>query len=145
VLLRPVRTQQFFFYGGRAQGSERILELCDRFENYEGVMKEEIDVQGVRQLLDEEANFLLLDCRNPDEREFAHIQKSEFIPMNELPIRVSELEPHRKRRIVVYCHLGGRSDRVCQWLRSQGFTQVQNMVGGIDAWAVEVDPAVQRY
>ena len=108
-------------------------------------MKEEIDVKGVRQLLDEEAEFLLLDCRNPDEREFAHIQKSEFIPMNELPNRVSELEPHRDRHIVVYCHHGGRSDRVCQWLRSQGFSQVQNMLGGIDAWAVEVDPAIRRY
>ena len=133
------------FFWGRCEHRSLCPNGSDRFENSGGVMKEEIDVKGVRQLLDEEAEFLLLDCRNPDEREFAHIQKSEFIPMNELPNRVSELEPHRDRHIVVYCHHGGRSDMVCQWLRSQGFSQVQNMLGGIDAWAVEVDPAMRRY
>lgn len=109
------------------------------------MLEQEIKVDAVRQLLDEDAEFLLLDCRNPDEREFVSIDGSKFIPMNELPQRVAELEPHRQGRVVVYCHHGGRSDMVCQWLRAQGFDQVQNMVGGIDAWACEVEPGMQRY
>ncbi|HQU46751.1 MAG TPA: rhodanese-like domain-containing protein, partial [Pirellulales bacterium] len=59
--------------------------------------------------------------------------------------RVSELEPHRGRAIVVHCHHGGRSLRVAQWLRQQGFAAAQSMSGGIDAWAAEIDPDVPRY
>jgi rhodanese-related sulfurtransferase len=55
------------------------------------------------------------------------------------------LAAHRDRRIVVHCHHGGRSLRVANWLRGQGFEQAQSMAGGIDAWSTEIDPAVPRY
>ena len=48
-------------------------------------------------------------------------------------------------RIVVYCHLGGRSHRVATWLREQGFAQAQSMAGGIDQWAAEIEPGMARY
>jgi rhodanese-related sulfurtransferase len=56
-----------------------------------------------------------------------------------------ELESHRNRHIVVLCHVGGRSLRVTRWLRQQGFTQAQNLSGGIDQWSQEIDPSVPRY
>jgi len=105
----------------------------------------EIDIPGVKAKLDAGEEFLLLDCREPQEHQTAHIDAAKLLPMSELPARVGELEPHKSGLIVVHCHHGGRSLRVTQWLRAQGFPQVQSMAGGIDQWSVQVDPAVPRY
>jgi len=104
-----------------------------------------IDVTSVKQLRDAGQPLLLLDVRNPDEHATANIAGSTFIPMSELQARFAELEPHKQDHIVVHCHHGGRSMRVAQFLRQQGFAQVQNMDGGIDAWSLQVDPSVPRY
>ena len=47
--------------------------------------------------------------------------------------------------LVFHCHHGGRSQAAAEHFRSRGFTNVHNMVGGIDAWSREVDPDVPRY
>jgi rhodanese-related sulfurtransferase len=90
-------------------------------------------------------DFLLLDCREPDEFALVKISGAQLLPLGELPARVAELEPSRKRRIVVYCHHGGRSLRGANWLRSNGFSRAQSLAGGIDAWAQQIDPALPRY
>jgi rhodanese-related sulfurtransferase len=105
----------------------------------------EVDVHFVKSLVDQGEEFLLLDCRENDEYERVRIEGSRLIPMSELMTRVEELRDHVEQRIVVYCHLGGRSHQVTQWLRQQGFRGAQNMAGGIDAWAVEIDPQLPRY
>jgi rhodanese-related sulfurtransferase len=105
----------------------------------------EIDVHEVKQLIDNQAEFLLVDCRESDENKYCQIDGCHLLPMNETPNRLSELEPHRQSQIVVYCHHGGRSFQVVQWLRSQGFSQAQNMSGGIDAWSQAIDPSIPRY
>jgi rhodanese-related sulfurtransferase len=105
----------------------------------------EIDVRSVKQMLDSGEKFALLDCREPNEVATARIAGSTHIPMKQIPSRLAELEPFKSGRIVVHCHHGGRSQRVTQYLRQQGYDQVQNMSGGIDVWSLEVDPAVPRY
>ena len=105
----------------------------------------EIDVKSVKALLDQKADLFLLDCRRPDEHTLVHIDEAQLIPMDEIQARVGELESHRERPIVVHCHHGGRSLRVTNWLRSQGFTNVRNMTGGIDAWSLQVDSTKMRY
>jgi rhodanese-related sulfurtransferase len=105
----------------------------------------EIDVLAVKTMREQGTPFLLLDVRNPDEFATAKISDSLLIPMGELGQRLSELESHRNAHIVVHCHHGGRSLRVTHFLRQNGFTQVQNMTGGIDAWSQQVDPQVPRY
>jgi rhodanese-related sulfurtransferase len=105
----------------------------------------EVTVQQVQALREADSDFLLLDCRERDEFETARIDGSLLIPMGELPERIAELEPHRERSIVVHCHHGGRSMRVTQWLREQGYSQTQNMAGGIDAWSQQIDDSVPRY
>ncbi len=89
--------------------------------------------------------MVLLDVREPDERSTAAIQPSEWIPMNEIPSRLSELQPLASKKLVVYCHHGGRSARVVAFLQDQGFESVHNMEGGIDLWSLEVDNKVPRY
>lgn len=105
----------------------------------------EIDPQAVKQLRDTGESFVLLDVRNPDEYATAKIEGATLIPMGELQARLVELAPHRDQRIVVHCHHGGRSLRVTHFLRQQGFSQVQNLTGGIDAWSLAIDPGVPRY
>jgi len=86
----------------------------------------------------------LIDVREPWEFATARIEGSLPMPMGEVPARAhQELDP--EERMVVVCHHGIRSMNVTVWLRNQGFEQVQSLRGGIDAWAVEVDPAVGRY
>ena len=105
----------------------------------------EIDVHSVKQLIDTHADFLLLDCRESDEVATAQIEGASWIPMNELPNRVQELDADQGRRIVVHCHGGVRSLRVAHWLRQQGFAMAQSMAGGIDAWSLSIDSQVPRY
>lgn len=105
----------------------------------------DVDVHEVKRLLDSKDDFLLIDCREPSEYEYCRIEGSLLVPMNETPNRMNELEPHRNSRIIVYCHIGGRSLSVVHWLRSQGFKKVQNMAGGIEAWSESIDSAVLRY
>ncbi len=90
-------------------------------------------------------DWLLLDCRTPEEHDTARIAGAVLIPMQELAARVAEIEAWRDRPVVVHCHHGVRSLRVVHWLRERGFSRARSMRGGIDAWAAEVDPSVPRY
>lgn len=105
----------------------------------------EISVQQVKQLQEQGDDLLLLDCRETDEYDLVRIAGATLMPMSEIAGRVSELQPHRERRIVVHCHHGMRSLQVTDWLRRQDFPHVQSMAGGIDAWSVEIDPQLPRY
>ena len=108
-------------------------------------LPDEIQVSEVKQLLDDQADFLLLDCREQNEFDFVRIEGSTLLPMSEIQQRVAELAEHRDRRIVVHCHHGGRSQQVTAWLRQQGYQDTQNMVGGIDVWSQEIDGSLPRY
>ena len=105
----------------------------------------DIDVRTTKEMLDRGDKFVLLDCREPNEVATAKIAGSMHIPMRDIPSRLTELDPHKSERIVIHCHHGGRSLRVTNFLRQQGFEQAQNMAGGIDAWSLEIDPSVPRY
>jgi len=105
----------------------------------------EIDCRAVQAARTAGEDFLLVDCREPDEYALVRIEGAVLIPIREFPQRAEEFESHRAGRIVVHCHHGGRSLKAANWLRQNGFPQAQSMAGGIDAWAVEVDPALGRY
>ena len=105
----------------------------------------ETDVPTVAAMLKNGDDFLLLDVREQDEHDIAKIDGSTLLPMSELRARVSELDEHRNRLIVVHCHHGGRSMRVTNALKEMGFPKVQNLAGGIDHWSQEIDSSVARY
>ena len=85
----------------------------------------------------------LVDVRLEREREIATIDGGTWIPMAEIAERWRELPTDRP--VVIYCHSGGRSARVTDFLRRQGLARARNLRGGIDAWSREVDPGVARY
>ena len=85
----------------------------------------------------------LLDVREPWENNLAKIDGSHLIPLGTLPQSLANLD--RNAEIVAYCHHGMRSADAAGFLLQQGFTSVKNLVGGIDAWSVQVDSTVLRY
>lgn len=85
---------------------------------------------------------ILLDVREPFELRQAAVEGALHIPMREVPARLSEIP--KDRPVLVMCHHGGRSQAVADWLRPKGY-RVENVAGGIDAWACDVDPHVGRY
>lgn len=105
----------------------------------------ETTCQSVKAMFDRGDDFVLIDCREPDEHAIARIEGSRLLPMSEIQQRTGELEQDRQRQIVVHCHHGGRSLRVAQWLRQNGFAGAQSMSGGIDEWSVQIDNKVPRY
>ena len=105
----------------------------------------EIDCRTVHDELTRAGDLILIDCREPDEFAIAKIEGAKLLPMSELAERIDELAPYRARQVVIHCHHGGRSLRVANWLRAQGFAQAQSMAGGIDQWAVDIDPNLPRY
>lgn len=85
----------------------------------------------------------LLDVRESWEIAIARLGQSIEIPMAEVPSRVAELDPSKP--LAVICHAGGRSARVAHYLAQNGFERVANIVGGIDAWSVDIDDSISRY
>ncbi|MCC7258432.1 MAG: Grx4 family monothiol glutaredoxin [Gammaproteobacteria bacterium] len=84
----------------------------------------------------------LIDVRGPDERATACIAGAR--PWGEETDRHLESLP-RDALIVFHCHKGGRSQQAAERLRRKGYRNVHNLAGGIDAWAVEIDPSLRRY
>ena len=101
----------------------------------------EIDVTTAARLLREGA--LMVDVREPAEVSTCSIDGSRHITMRQIPDYLAELP--RDRQLLILCHVGVRSLRVTQFLRANGFAQVSNVAGGINAWAEQIDPNLARY
>ena len=93
----------------------------------------EIDHTGAMQLLNHK-NALILDVREQGEYDSGHILSSKLIPLGKLGGRLGELEKYRERPIIVVCRSGQRSSSACALLGKQGFAQVYNLNGGVNAW-----------
>lgn len=85
----------------------------------------------------------LLDVREPYELRLSRLNGAQNIPMSEMNARWQEIP--RDRPVVVFCHTGVRSTNLIDALREVGYTNLINLVGGIDAWSREVDSSVPRY
>ncbi|AXS81165.1 rhodanese-like domain-containing protein [Dechloromonas sp. HYN0024] len=86
---------------------------------------------------------ILLDVREPWEVELCQLAGSRNMPMHLVPTHCDEIDPGQE--IVVICHHGGRSMQVAMFLERKGFGTVYNLMGGVEAWAGEVDSNMRRY
>ena len=111
----------------------------------------EITVTDLSEKLKSEEKFILLDVREPEELNYAKItdQRLEITPMSRLaqegPDALSESVRAQDIPVYVLCHHGSRSAQVTMWLVQQGWKNVINVRGGIDAYAREVDRSVGLY
>ena len=88
-------------------------------------------------------NPILLDVREAFELEISRLDGIVEIPMREIPSRFGELD--KERPIVVVCRSGNRSAQVAMFLVSQGFADVYNLEGGMNAYARRVDTSKRAY
>ncbi|HEV7428380.1 MAG TPA: rhodanese-like domain-containing protein [Thermoanaerobaculia bacterium] len=102
----------------------------------------EITPTELQQLLAGDNPPALIDVREEGEAAICAIDGSTLIPMNSLPQRLQEIP--RDRPVALYCHAGMRSMMAGQWLSQQGFDAL-SLAGGIDRWAVEIEPSMNRY
>ena len=86
---------------------------------------------------------VVIDVREPWEFDIASVANSTLVPLSSLPSALHRLDPAAE--YVVLCHHGNRSDMAANWMRAQGYERVRNLVGGIEAWSLEVDSSVPRY
>jgi rhodanese-related sulfurtransferase len=91
----------------------------------------EIDIEGLRQRLDDDEGTTLIDVREPAEYVEAHVPGAVLIPMGQLPARLDEVP--RDRPVYVICRSGNRSGAMGPLLDAQGYDSV-NVVGGTAAW-----------
>jgi rhodanese-related sulfurtransferase len=84
----------------------------------------------------------VLDVREPWELAICRIEGSDSIPLRALPAELPRLDDGRP--VVCVCHHGGRSAHAAMFLARQGF-DVYNLIGGIDAWARQVDATMPKY
>lgn len=85
----------------------------------------------------------LIDVRTPEERRLAYIEGDQFAT-RELGQEIMETWS-KDTAMVLYCHKGDMSLEAVTHLRSQGFTNVKSLKGGIDAWSDQIDPLLPRY
>ena len=104
----------------------------------------QISVQELKRRLDAHEDIFVLDVREPHEAQIAGLG-APLIPLGDLPKRLDELAPQRDREIVVHCKSGGRSQKAAQLLKGAGFPHVENLAGGILAWADKIDPTMPKY
>lgn len=94
--------------------------------------------------LDKGKDFRLIDVREADEWAIAQLPQAELIPLSKFQqLALQELAPDET--IVLYCHHGMRSAKAQGFLKAQGYANVLNLTGGIDAWSLQVDSTVKRY
>lgn len=90
-------------------------------------------------------SLVLLDCRLDEELATAAIAGAVHIPLEELPVRMEEIEVPEGATLAVICHHGRRSLRAALLLRQNGFESAMSVAGGIEVWSRAVDAGVPRY
>lgn len=116
--------------------------------NYSGQTITQISVEELAQrLTSNDASIQLVDVREPQELAIAHIEGFVNLPLSEF-VEWGDQVPtmfNPQAETLVLCHHGIRSAQMCQWLIAQGFTNVKNIAGGIDAYSLLVDSSVPQY
>ena len=112
---------------------------------YNTLMPRELTATELAARLRGGAPLLLVDVREDWERAIAHLPNDTHVPLHGLVARAAEIVPPAGGEVVIYCHAGVRSWMAAQYLEHVGLKDVLSLAGGIDAWSVEVDPAVARY
>ena len=94
-----------------------------------------VNVSEAKQMIETNAELVILDVRTLEEYNEGHIENAVLIPVSELESRLDELD--KEKETLAYCKLGGRSATASQILVDHGFSSVYNMLGGITAWRNE--------
>jgi rhodanese-related sulfurtransferase len=105
----------------------------------------EVTPRQVKAMQEQQADCLFIDCRTPQEWDLVRLPGTTLIPLQQWSQHLEDLEEHKDRPIIIHCHHGIRSLQMAMLLRQQGFAQTYSLAGGIDLWAIDIDPTLKRY
>ena len=130
--------------GGDRQGvqgaSDRVGALIDN-PGADAPIRQ-VSATELKALIDRGTPFELVDVRTDQERALARIEGSRLL---DRAYHDALLAMDRDTPIVFQCHHGVRSQQAAEYFRREGFRDLSNLQGGIDAWSVLVDASVPRY
>lgn len=100
----------------------------------------DINVNELKERIDAGNAPVMIDVREPHEWDMQHLEGVRKISLGDIPGKLQELKDELKNQeIVMICRSGGRSGRATQYMTTQGFTNVRNLVGGMLAWRDNID------
>ena len=102
----------------------------------------EVTVQELKDMLDRNDEFQLIDVREPFEYEVSNLNGVN-IPLAGIVIEADKLD--RDKPVIIQCRSGKRSAQAVMLLEQQGFDNLANLKGGILAWKEEIDPELDVY
>ena len=117
-----------------------IDELIDYEEVCNPVNELEITPAQLAERLAKAEKIVLIDVREPMEWSVGHLEEAKHIPLQTLPQNLAEIS--KESEIIMICRSGGRSATAQQFLLSNGYSRVKNLVGGMLGWKRDVDPAM---
>jgi adenylyltransferase/sulfurtransferase len=124
-----------------------ITALRDYDEYCDGVTlteaRENVTVEELKDRMDRNADFVLVDVREPSEYDICRIPGAQLIPLGQLNERYLEIP--NGREVIVHCRSGMRSARAAHFLKNRGYSNVHNLEGGVLAWIDRIDPTQSKY
>ena len=103
----------------------------------------QIDVRELARWRDDGLAHAILDVREAWETEICLIPGSLGVPLGLITSSADRIPVDRP--VAVACHHGMRSMQAVAWLRRNGYENVTNLAGGVDAWARQIDPSMSTY
>lgn len=97
----------------------------------------------VKELLESDPDYRLIDVREKWEYDICKLPNSELMPLSEFNKHIKKID--QKDKLIFLCHHGSRSLNVCMYLASNGYKDIVNVLGGINAWSDEVDNTIPKY
>ena len=104
---------------------------------------EVVTVYELKDMLDEEGNFILIDVREPEEFEICHIDGAVLVPLSEIEEHLEDFDP--ERQYIVHCKSGKRSEEAIKIMKGKGFGFLKNLEGGILSWADNIEMKMEKY
>jgi adenylyltransferase/sulfurtransferase len=102
----------------------------------------EISVKDLKNMMDNEEDFQLIDVREQNEYDFTNIG-GELIPLGTIPDNINKIS--RNKKVIMQCRSGKRSADAIVFLQQHGFENLYNLSGGILAWSDEIDSSIPKY
>ncbi|MBC7388272.1 MAG: rhodanese-like domain-containing protein [Opitutaceae bacterium] len=93
----------------------------------------DISVEDLKERIEKGEHLNLIDVREQWEFDEVNIG-AKLIPLQTLPNKLAELEPLKDEEIIIHCRSGKRSDNAKKFLEQNGFKNVRNVLGGIEAY-----------
>jgi rhodanese-related sulfurtransferase len=106
---------------------------------------EQVGVRQLHEMMARGEPICLVDVRQPWEHDLVHLPGAVLLPLDQLEDLVDEFAPPKDALVVTYCHHGIRSLNGAAMLQQLGHARVASLAGGIDRWALEIDPSLTRY